>query len=94
MGFTWTIVAMVVVMVIVGRFLSAYMVSVYENRTRWLSSLERPIYRIIGVDPETEQSWQRYGASGAGGFRRRRTPACLLSRLRRQDRLPQRSGGR
>ena len=63
MGFTWTIVAMVVAMAIAWRFLGAYMVSVYENRTRWLSFLERPIYRVIGVDPETEQSWQRYGAS-------------------------------
>jgi K+-transporting ATPase ATPase A chain len=39
------------------------MVSVYEGRTRWLFFVERPIYRIIGVDPEAEQSWQRYGAS-------------------------------
>ncbi len=63
MGFTLTIVAMVVVTAIAWRFLGAYMVSVYENRTRWLFFLERPIYRVIGVDPETEQSWQRYGAS-------------------------------
>jgi K+-transporting ATPase ATPase A chain len=63
MGFTWTIVAMVVVMAIAWRFLGAYMASVYENRTRWLSFLERPIYRVIGVDPDAEQSWQRYGAS-------------------------------
>ena len=63
MGFAWTIVAMVVVMAIAWRFLGAYMVSVYENRTRWLSFLERPIYRVIGVDPEAEQSWQRYGTS-------------------------------
>jgi potassium-transporting ATPase potassium-binding subunit len=63
MGFAWTIVAMVVVMAIAWRFLGAYMVSVYENRSRWLSFVERPIYRVIGVDPEAEQSWQRYGAS-------------------------------
>jgi K+-transporting ATPase A subunit len=43
---------MVVVMAIASRFLGAYMVSVCENRTGWLSFLERPIYRIIGVDPE------------------------------------------
>ena len=63
MGFTWTIVALVVVMAIAWRFLGSYMVSVYEGRTRWLFFVERPIYRIIGVDPEAEQSWQRYGAS-------------------------------
>ena len=63
MDFTWTIVALVVVMAIAWRFLGSYLVSVYEGRTRWLSIVERPVYRIIGVDPEREQSWQRYGAS-------------------------------
>ena len=63
MDFAWTLVALVVVMVIAWRFLGSYMVSVYEGRTRWLSVLERPVYRIAGVDPELEQSWQRYGAS-------------------------------
>jgi K+-transporting ATPase ATPase A chain len=63
MGFAGTIVAMIVVLAIAWRFLGAYMVSVYEGRTRWLSYIERPIYKIAGIDPETEQSWQRYGAS-------------------------------
>jgi K+-transporting ATPase ATPase A chain len=63
MSFAWTIVAMVIALAIAWRLLGAYMVSVYEQRTRWLSFLERPIYRVIGVDPEAEQSWQRYGAS-------------------------------
>ncbi|HEY5354102.1 MAG TPA: potassium-transporting ATPase subunit KdpA, partial [Streptosporangiaceae bacterium] len=63
MDFAWTIVALVVVLAIAWRFLGSYMVSVYEGRTRWLSLIERPVYRIIGVDPELEQSWQRYSAS-------------------------------
>ena len=63
MGFAWTIVALVVVLAIAWRFLGSYMVSVYEGRTRWLSVIERPIYRLIGVDPQAEQTWQRYGAS-------------------------------
>ena len=63
MDFAWTIVALVVVMAIAWRFLGSYMVSVYEGRARWLSFIERPVYRIIGVDPDLEQSWQRYGAS-------------------------------
>ena len=33
------------------------------GRVKWLRFLERPLYRIIGVDPEGEQTWQRYGAS-------------------------------
>ena len=63
MGFTWTIVALIVVMAIAWRFLGSYMVSVYEGRTKWLAFVERPIYRVIGVDADSEQSWQRYGAS-------------------------------
>jgi K+-transporting ATPase ATPase A chain len=54
---------MIVVLAIAWRFLGAYMVSVYEGRTRWLSRIERPIYKIAGIDPDAEQSWQRYGAS-------------------------------
>jgi K+-transporting ATPase ATPase A chain len=63
MGFTWTIVALVPVMAIVWRFLGAYMVAVYQGRSRWLAAVERPIYRLLGVDPSREQTWQRYGAS-------------------------------
>jgi K+-transporting ATPase ATPase A chain len=63
MGFTWTIVALIVVLAIAWRFLGSYMVSVYEGRTRWLAFVERPVYRLIGVDPEAEQPWQRYAAS-------------------------------
>jgi potassium-transporting ATPase potassium-binding subunit len=63
MTFTWTIVALVVVTAIAWRFLGSYMAAVYEGRVRWLSFVERPIYRICGVDPANEQSWQRYGIS-------------------------------
>ncbi len=63
MTFTWTIVALVVVMAVAWRFLGSYMAAVYEGRVRWLSFAERPIYRICGVDPANEQSWQRYGIS-------------------------------
>jgi K+-transporting ATPase ATPase A chain len=63
MSFTWTIVALIVVLAFAWRFLGSYMVSVYEGRTKWLAFVERPIYRVIGVDADSEQSWQRYGAS-------------------------------
>jgi potassium-transporting ATPase potassium-binding subunit len=63
MTFTWTIVALVVIMAIAWRFLGSYMAAVYEGRVRWLSLVERPIYRVCGVDPANEQSWQRYGIS-------------------------------
>jgi potassium-transporting ATPase potassium-binding subunit len=63
MNFAWTIVVLVVALAIAWRFLGSYMVSVYEGRVRWLAVIERPIYRVIGVDPESEQSWQRYATS-------------------------------
>jgi len=60
MSFAWTIVALVVVMAVAWRFLGCYMAAVFEGRVRWLSFIERPVYRITGVDPESEQTWQRY----------------------------------
>jgi K+-transporting ATPase ATPase A chain len=63
MSFAWTIVALVVVMALIWRFLGSYMAAVYEGRTRWLSFVERPVYRVCGVDPTNEQSWRRYGIS-------------------------------
>jgi len=63
MTFTWTIVALVVLLAIAWRFLGSYMAAVYEGRVRWLAFVERPIYRVCGVDPGNEQSWQRYGTS-------------------------------
>src|SRR5665213_3864942 len=63
MGFAGTIVAMIVVLAIAWRFLGAFVVSVCEGRSRWLSLVYRPIYKIAGIDPEAEQAWQRYGAS-------------------------------
>jgi potassium-transporting ATPase potassium-binding subunit len=63
MTFFWTIVALVVVLAIAWRFLGSYMAAVFEGRVRWLSLVERPIYRILGVDKDAEQSWQRYSVS-------------------------------
>jgi potassium-transporting ATPase potassium-binding subunit len=63
MDFAWTIVALVVVLAIAWRFLGSYMAAVFTGRVRWLGFVERPVYRFIGVDPDAEQSWQRYGVS-------------------------------
>ncbi len=63
MAFTLTIVAMVIVLALCWRFLGAYMVAVYEGRAKWLKWLERPIYRVLRVDPEAEQTWPRYATS-------------------------------
>src|SRR5437660_224927 len=63
MGFFWTIVVMIVLLGLAWRYLGAYMVSVYEGRMSWLGWVERPIYRALRVDPEAEQSWQRYAGA-------------------------------
>ena len=63
MGYLWTIVALVVVLGLAWRYLGSYMTAVYSGRVRYLAWLERPIYRVIGVDPQAEQSWQRYAAA-------------------------------
>ena len=63
MAFTLTIAAMVIVLALCWRFLGAYMVAVYEGRAKWLKWLERPIYRVLRVDPEAEQTWPRYATS-------------------------------
>lgn len=63
MNFALTLLALVVLLAIAWRYLGAYMVSVYQGKTKWLRVIEKPIYSIIGVDPEAEQSWQRYSIS-------------------------------
>ncbi|HMD46303.1 MAG TPA: potassium-transporting ATPase subunit KdpA [Acidimicrobiales bacterium] len=63
MSFFWTIVALLVVLALAWRYLGSYMVAVYEGRVRWLWWLERPIYSLLGTDPQIEQSWARYAGS-------------------------------
>ncbi len=63
MGFALTLLALVVCLALAWRLLGAYMVAVFEGRAHWLSWVERPLYRALGVDPGREQGWQRYTAS-------------------------------
>jgi K+-transporting ATPase ATPase A chain len=63
MSFAWTIIAMVVVLAIAWRFLGSYMAAVFSGRVRWLRFAERPIYRVLGVSPESGQSWRQYATS-------------------------------
>jgi len=63
MTYAWTIIALVVVLALCWRFLGSYMVAVYEGRTKWLAWIEKPIYKALKLDPEAEQTWQRYAAS-------------------------------
>ncbi len=63
MGFTWTIVTLVVALAITWRYLGSYMASVFEGRVHFLGWLERPIYRVLQTSPEHEQTWKRYAGA-------------------------------
>ena len=63
MDFFLTILVMVVILALAWRFLGSYMAAVYTGRLHFLGFAERPTYRLLGVDPEGEQTWQRYAAS-------------------------------
>jgi K+-transporting ATPase ATPase A chain len=62
-GYFWTILTLVVALGLSWRFLGGYMVGVFEGRIRFLSFIERPIYRLLGTSPDREQSWKRYAGS-------------------------------
>ena len=63
MSTAWTILVLVVALGISWRFLGSYMEAVYERRVNWLGFIERPIYRICGIDDQLEQGWRRYATS-------------------------------
>ncbi len=63
MGLTITIVTLVVALGLTWRFLGSYMAAVFDGRVHYLAWAERPVYRLLGTDPEQEQSWKRYAAS-------------------------------
>jgi potassium-transporting ATPase potassium-binding subunit len=48
---------------LVTKPLGVYLVAVYEGRVRWLSPLERLLYRLGGVDPGEDQHWTRYAGA-------------------------------
>jgi K+-transporting ATPase ATPase A chain len=63
MGFWLTVLALIVGLGLAWRFLGSYMADVYTGRTQFLAWAEGPIYRALGVDPKSEQTWKRYAVS-------------------------------
>jgi len=49
--------------VLVAKPLGLFLVRVFDRSYRWLGWLERPIYRVCGVDEHEDQHWTRYAAS-------------------------------
>ena len=63
MGFTWTVITLVIALGLTWRYLGSYMAAVFEGRVHFLAWAERPVYRALGTSPEQEQNWKRYAAS-------------------------------
>src|ERR1039458_8337841 len=63
MGFTWTIVILVIALGLTWRYLGSYMAAVFDGRVHYLAWAERPVYRALGTRPEHEQNWKRYAGS-------------------------------
>lgn len=47
-------------LLLVTKPLGLYMLRVYDGSFRFLGWLERPLYRLAGVNPEEDQHWTRY----------------------------------
>ncbi|KJF16373.1 potassium-transporting ATPase subunit KdpA [Acidithrix ferrooxidans] len=63
MNIALTILALLIVLGISWRYLGSYLEAVFEGRVKFLSFIERRFYKLLGVDPEAEQSWQSYARS-------------------------------
>ncbi len=63
MGFTITIITLVIALGLTWRYLGSYMAAVFDGRVHFLGWAERPVYRLLGTGPEKEQNWKRYAAS-------------------------------
>jgi len=64
-GFTWTIIILVIALGLTWRYLGSYMAAVFEGRVHFFGWAERPFYRLLGTgpDPEQEQTWKRYASA-------------------------------
>jgi potassium-transporting ATPase potassium-binding subunit len=62
-GFTWTIITLVVALGLTWRYLGSYMAAVFDGRVHYLAWAERPVYRLLGTSPQQEQNWKRYATS-------------------------------
>jgi potassium-transporting ATPase potassium-binding subunit len=62
-GFTWTIITLVIALALAWRYLGSYMAAVFEGRVHFLRWAERPVYRLLGTSPEQEQGWTRYAGA-------------------------------
>ena len=63
MGFTWTIITLVLALGLAWRYLGSYMAAVFDGRVHYLRWAERPVYRLLGTSSDQEQGWTRYAGA-------------------------------
>jgi K+-transporting ATPase ATPase A chain len=63
MGFTWTIITLVIALGLAWRYLGSYMAAVFDGRVHYLRWAERPVYRLLGTSSDQEQGWTRYAGA-------------------------------
>ncbi|MGP8249098.1 MAG: potassium-transporting ATPase subunit KdpA, partial [Candidatus Dormibacteria bacterium] len=63
MDFWLTLLSLAAILALAWRFLGSYMADVYTGKSHWMAWLERPIYRALGVDAASEQTWKRYATA-------------------------------
>ena len=63
MGFTFTIITLIIALGLTWRYLGSYMAAVFEGRVHFLGFIETPIYRLLKTSPKQEQTWKRYAGA-------------------------------
>lgn len=84
MGFWLTLLVLVLALALIWRPLGSYMADVYTGKSHWLNWLERPVYRLLAIDPRAEQTWTRYAMatvvfSAVGGSSSTESRGCRAS---------------
>lgn len=57
---SFNLIAYLIVLVVLAIPLGKYMANVFQNKIRFLSVIETPIYKLIGTSESEEQDWKQY----------------------------------
>lgn len=57
---SFNLIAYLIVLVVLAIPLGKYMANVFQNKIRFLSVIETPIYKLIGTSESKEQNWKQY----------------------------------
>lgn len=57
---SFNLIAYLIVLVVLAIPLGKYMANVFQNKIKFLSVIETPIYKLIGTSESEEQNWKQY----------------------------------